>query len=338
MKPADFQNLLHRYQQGTCTPEEKRAVERWYEGLNSADEQLELSADEQALLKATLWQRIIGKEDAPAGAQPWWRVGRYAAAAAIVLGVGIWQTSLRPGPMTPTPRSAAHTAQSAQWLVYDNATRQPRTLTLADKSTVTLAPASQLKYPAQFRGARRTVYLVGEAFFTVSHNPARPFLVYTDKVVTTVLGTSFTVRAYAAQPEAVVLVKTGRVRVTPRVAASAATAPAAKMSPSLVVLPNQQATYRADRHELTQALVARPALLTPHSFVFDDQPVAAVLAVLEEAYGVPIVYDKVAFAACTVTLKLGNEPLYEKLDILCKILGASYEKTTTHILLHPGKC
>jgi transmembrane sensor len=335
MTPADFQNLLHRYQQGICTPEEKRAVEQWYDSLES-EQPLDLTPTDQDLLKATLWQRITAETAAPAVAKAGrWAGSRYAAAAALVLGLGIARLAsgpdaARPGPVT---QAATTAGQSARWKVVANTSGKAMTFTLADGSVVSLAPASSLKYPAQFRGeARRTVYLSGEAFFKVFHNPQQPFLVYTNKLVTKVLGTSFTVRAFESQKEAVVLVKTGRVRVTPRSAAVAAT------GKSIVVLPNQQAVYRADRHQLTQDLVAKPALLVPQSFVFDDQPVAEVVAVLEKAYGVPIVYDKAAFAHCTVTLRLSDEPLYDKLDILCKILGTSYEKEHTRILLHNGKC
>ncbi|WP_226177545.1 FecR family protein [Hymenobacter lucidus] len=338
MKPADFQDLLRRYQQGACTPAEKKAVEQWYASLDSG-EQLELTPEDQALLKATLWQRITDEASGPPVPDSFQlgQIGRYAAAAIVVLGLGLsaafWPQLVRDEAKATIARRPAGAALQPGWQLYDNTTSRPVTLKLADGSAVTLAAASQLKYPRQFRGqASRNVYLVGEAFFRVAHNPARPFLVYTDKVVTKVLGTSFTVQAFAGQKEALVLVKTGRVQVTPR--ASTAASPAQ----SIIVLPNQQALYRADRQQLTQDLAARPALLTPQSFVFDDKPVAEVLAVLEAAYGVPIKYDKAAFANCTVTLTLSNEPLYDKLDILCKILGASYEKDHTHILLRPGKC
>lgn len=337
MKPADFQNLLRRYQQGACTPAEKKAVEQWYDELG-AGEPLELTPEDQALLKATLWQRITDEANAPTVPDSFGfrQIGRYAAAAVVVLGLGLsvafWPRMMGGEEKTELARWPA----TPQWQVYDNTTGRPVALKLADGSAVTLAAGSQLKYPRQFRGAeRRTVYLVGEAFFRVAHNPGRPFLVYTDQLVTRVLGTSFTVRAFAGQPEARVLVKTGRVQVTPRFPLSSTVAAPAT---SIIVLPNQQAVYRADRQQLTQALVARPALLAPQSFVFDDKPVADVLAVLEAAYGVPIEYDKAAFAKCTVTLTLSNESLFDKLDILCKILGASYEKDHTHIVLHPGKC
>jgi transmembrane sensor len=197
---------------------------------------------------------------------------------------------------------------------------------------VTLAPASTLKYSSALRDSRRVAYLRGQAFFDVFHDKKHPFLVFTDKVVTAVLGTSFDVEAYANQPEVQVRVRTGAVRV------SAREVPKGTVAASVVVLPNQQAVYSPTRHQLRRDLVAQPALLAPQSFVFADRPVAEVLTALAKAYRVDIVYDEAALQNCTLTLSLGSEPLFEKLTIICETLGASYEKSDGRILFHSQPC
>ncbi|UOQ77525.1 DUF4974 domain-containing protein [Hymenobacter sp. 5516J-16] len=129
-------------------------------------------------------------------------------------------------------------------------------------------------------------------------------------------------------------VRTGRVQVRPLSPANAA----ATEPVGVVVLPNQQAVYSPARHELQRELVAQPVQLAAQSFAFDDRPVPEVLAALEKAYGVDIEYDAQALAACTVTLNLQNESLYGKLDVLCKTLGASYEKSATHLVFRSPGC
>ena len=57
------------------------------------------------------------------------------------------------------------------------------------------------------------MYLNGEAFFEVVKNPKKPFLVFTKDIVTKVLGTSFTVKAFDGDKEVKVMVKTGKVNV-----------------------------------------------------------------------------------------------------------------------------
>ena len=55
---------------------------------------------------------------------------------------------------------------------------------------------SVLKYPKEFKGDTREVYLTGEAFFDVVKNPARPFIIHTSSIDVKVLGTKFNVKAY----------------------------------------------------------------------------------------------------------------------------------------------
>lgn len=72
------------------------------------------------------------------------------------------------------------------------ATGQTRTITLADNSTVTLAPESAIT--VRFDGTTRFVELLdGEAFFDVTPDPQKPFRVGADHVTVTVLGTGFDV-------------------------------------------------------------------------------------------------------------------------------------------------
>lgn len=339
---SEFRALLHRYQAGECSPVEAGRVEHWYRGLGSdARAGLSLTAPEQAALVASVWQRIAAETTAapyeapvpPHRAGAWAGRRRVAAAAAgLVLGAALAGTYLGHR-SAPAPEQAATrpAGAAAAWVVRTNTTAAAARVALPDGSAVTLAPASTLRYPTAFGGPRRAVYLSGGAFFRVFHDAAHPFSVYTDQVVTTVLGTSFDVRAYAGQPEVQVQVRTGRVRVRPRAAAGPAT-------PALVLLPNQQAVYSAARRQLRRELVARPALLAPQSFVFTDRPVAEVLAALEKAYGVPIEYDAAALRNCTLTLALGAESLFDKLGVVCETLGARYEQADGRILFHASPC
>ncbi|GAA3967596.1 FecR family protein [Hymenobacter antarcticus] len=345
MDQSEFRTLLHRYQTGSCTDAEKRRIEAWYTGLG-AERRLQLSPDERTALEATVWQRIADRtilSAAPdetsllssrpvAGRFGWASVGvRWAAVAVFALGAGLASTYWGRG-LASRPASAPAGVAEARWVVYRNNLAHDTRVALPDGSAVTLTPASQLKYPRAFTGARRTVYLTGEAFFEVFHDDHHPFSVYTEQVVTTVLGTTFRVRAYAGQAEAQVQVRTGAVRVSPR------TAGATALAAGVVVRPNQQAVYSVGRGQLRRELVPQPALLAPQAFVFDDRPVAEVLTALQKAYGIAIEYDAAALHHCTLNLSLGQEPLFEKLDIICQTLGASYEKADGRILFHSQPC
>jgi ferric-dicitrate binding protein FerR (iron transport regulator) len=105
-----------------------------------------------------------------------------------------------------------------------------------------------------------------------------------------------------------------------------------------VLLPNQQVVYSAAAPELRRELVAQPVQLQPQLLTFDERPVAEVLASLQTAYGVPIRYDGAALAGCTVSLAFGQESLFDKLDLLCKTLGASYEREGEQVIFRSRGC
>ena len=68
-------------------------------------------------------------------------------------------------------------------------------VTLPDGSQVQLAPGSYLGTDHGFPTRSRTVYLFGQAHFTVAHTSAHPFVVTVPGVSTRVLGTVFTLQA-----------------------------------------------------------------------------------------------------------------------------------------------
>lgn len=67
---------------------------------------------------------------------------------------------------------------------------------LGDGTKVWLNHGSKLKYPYQFSGKDRKVFLTGEAYFEVAHNSKVPFIVGTSRLDVMATGTSFNVSAY----------------------------------------------------------------------------------------------------------------------------------------------
>lgn len=93
---------------------------------------------------------------------------------------------------------------------------QKSTIRLSDGSIVKLNAGSKLSYPSQFNESSREVYLEGEAFFEIRKEENRPFLVISDDVVTTVLGTSFNIKAHQEENLIKVALVTGKVKVSVR--------------------------------------------------------------------------------------------------------------------------
>jgi transmembrane sensor len=85
--------------------------------------------------------------------------------------------------------------------------------TLNDGSSVVLNTNTQLQIPKSFDRNNRTVKLNGEAFFDVSPDSTRPFVIDAGIGQVTVLGTSFQVKAYSGS-DLEVFVESGRVEVS----------------------------------------------------------------------------------------------------------------------------
>lgn len=90
-----------------------------------------------------------------------------------------------------------------------------KTFVLPDGTKVDMKGGTVIQYPASFDGKERRLYLVGEAFFDIHHDSAKPFHVITPYFDITDIGTSFTVSSYMTIDEVYVYVKTGCVELHP---------------------------------------------------------------------------------------------------------------------------
>ena len=96
--------------------------------------------------------------------------------------------------------------------VYTPLAAQTRFI-LPDSSVVWLNSGSTLRYPLLFTGKKREVYLAGEGYFEVKHNPSRPFVVKTKKMDVVAYGTSFNIMAYPDDPVVHTTLIRGSVKV-----------------------------------------------------------------------------------------------------------------------------
>ncbi len=88
------------------------------------------------------------------------------------------------------------------------------TVSLPDGSMVKLNSGSKLLFQTPFGlNGTREISLVGEAYFEVTEDESKPFIVKTTGVETTVLGTTFNVSAYEEDNQVNVALVTGMVKV-----------------------------------------------------------------------------------------------------------------------------
>jgi transmembrane sensor len=216
---------------------------------------------------------------------------------------------------------------------------EPLNLTLSDGSKVSLKKGSKLEVSTDFGEQTRTVFLTGEAFFEVQKDPQHPFLVYAGGVVTKVLGTSFNIRAYKGEANTKVAVRTGHVTVyqEEKVGVKNNTHPE-----QILLTPNQQVVFEKKEEKLVKMLVEKPIIIVPSiekkSFEYDETPITKVLTQLENAYGVKIIFDADLLANCNLTASFSNEPLFDKMDIICETIHARYEIADGQIVIYAKGC
>jgi ferric-dicitrate binding protein FerR (iron transport regulator) len=222
---------------------------------------------------------------------------------------------------------------------YNNSSDSVQRIVLSDGSEVLLEKDSKLSYAANFTSGKREVYLTGNAFFKITRNPSRPFIVYTQDIVTKVLGTSFRVRALAGEKVVSVLVKTGKVSVFRRENFTSSDARSGTLK-GIVLTPNQEMVYDIVHEQMNKSLVETPVITrdSAYNFVFDDTPAADVFRKLHDAYGITVVMDEEALASCTISASLGNESFYEKLNIICKIINATYQVIDGNVVINAKGC
>jgi ferric-dicitrate binding protein FerR (iron transport regulator) len=197
------------------------------------------------------------------------------------------------------------------------------TLVLADRSQIFMDENTTVRYPSQWSGSQRRVYLeTGNAFFSVSHDKEHPFVVQMQQSTVTVLGTTFNIRL--RQNEIAVSVKTGTVMFEPG---------GTKENP--VLRAGDGIVFNTLARTLTTVDVTNQnsdAWLT-HELVFTDASLREVLSTLEEYYHMRfVVVDSITkFKKFNATFK--NNSLKEVLDVLAAAYPVKIETKDSLVVI-----
>lgn len=260
---------------------------------------------------------------------------RIAASVILVMGFGWWflgkkaDSAFRFDTFSSIEQKAIHTNNGTEPIVFE----------LSDGSKITLEPRSELRYGSEFGKEKREVFLTGEAFFEVTKDAQRPFLIYSGKLVTKVVGTSFRIKAYEKDKNISVSVRTGKVTVYKQ---DSPPEYSRALSTEMVLVPNQKAVFEKDREVLVKTLVDKPVQLNEihekSSLVFEETKILEVLQTLENMYGVKISFDREVFSKCSITANLQDETLYQNLDLICELVQAKYEIIDGEIMIYGKGC
>jgi transmembrane sensor len=335
--PDRYPHLKKFWENWLCENEQKREVVEQARCMILA-----IATENEYVLSqgrvADIWKKIERSAQLTHKKQHSFWLGWFSKAAVVLLVMAIGWAASRNEAHSPLMLVNDHSGQ--HYIRYVNNSDVPKTIILSDGTSVVLQPQSVLDYPKAFKPNVREVFLTGQAFFEVTRDPEKPFMVRSNEIVTRVLGTRFTVRNFEGEGEVLVQVKQGKVSVF-RASMEKRLSENENPVEGVILAPNQQVLYERDKMKLTKSLVENPSVLIPlaeEKFEFVDAPIKEVFATIEQAYGVEIVFDEEAFSSCYLNASLSDVPLYDKLKLICKGINTTYEIMDSHIIIYGKGC
>lgn len=190
---------------------------------------------------------------------------------------------------------------------------------LTDGTEVSLNYGSRIKYPRVFMGDKREVELEGEGYFDVAHNPDKPFVVKTDKINVTALGTEFNVLAYKGEDVVATTLVNGKVVVDRLL-------PGKEIKTLGAMIPGQYVEYNIKTEEVfsSQGKIEKFIAWKDGKLVFDNEPISNVAQKLSRMFNVDIeIVENVKDLTYTVTFE--DDPLFLILDLMTEVTAIKYK-------------
>lgn len=338
MTKEEFQELLQRYRAGNCSLEEIKKIDDWFSKIS--DENLTLSEWEKAQLNermlSAIQQTLPDAIDQKKKNIHLFLLLKVAASFLILLLVVYLLV-----PRAPSIQSGDFTLSSTDLVKHKNGSEDILAIQLPDSSTVELKPGAEISYSKEWDDQKREVHLVGEAFFEVVKDSRRPFYVYGGKIITKVVGTSFSVKAAANAESIEVAVHTGKVSVYEDGAQNNSIQHGNGES-GVILSSNEKVKYFVnDKHWVTSLVEVPRPLPTANKavdFFFSSTPMSEIVNSIAKTYCIGVIIENEASYSCTFTGDVSMMELYDMLNVICKSTGTNYEVKGTKILITGRGC
>lgn len=301
-----MQDLITRVLSGEASDSERRSVERWRRespehersfqelfrtwklaALNESDARIPAPPPVAQIIELAEQRR---KYATPLPVQSrGWYVGRWAAAAVILIAAGLGAVSV-----LRTPR-----------LIGSTGPQETRTITLEDGSIVRLGPGSELRSGGS---ETRKVRLSGVAFFAVASDSTWPFVVETGAGRVEVLGTRFEIRASADSLRLVVVEGRVGLSASDRIVEARA---------------GELTRITGGAPSDPEAVDVWKLLEWPQGvLIFQATPLHRALQEVAARFGIDVVIRDSAVVRRSVTAWFEDEPVEEVVATICQAVGA----------------
>lgn len=324
MEEQEIYTLITRYLAKQTTTEESEQIADWiaesghneqiFEEIKLVWQATKSASDANLSVPLNKLKSRIAQESAKSGKKvrklslKWFTIAASVMMFAVLGGLAIhwyWRTSNK-------------------LLTVTASAGQKRKVLLEDGTTVYLAPQSSLKYPDHF-ALKRTVELHGQAYFEVSKNKHRPFIVHTAKLDVQVLGTHFNINSYINLPSTTVSLLEGKVKVS---------VPDDGID-EYMLSPGQELTLNHANHQVYRYALDSASVTgwMSNTLVFKNEKLAVAAKRIEQMYGVKIVFADQATAETNIYAKFKNQPLTSVLATVAVSGNISYHTEGNKIYL-----
>lgn len=191
-------------------------------------------------------------------------------------------------------------------------TKEQKTFTLDDNTIISLNQNSSIQYSESYsKYNTREVFLKGEAFFEVTRNEEKPFIVKTVHGNITVLGTSFNVSEENNQ--LAVSVKTGKVKVT------------VADGHEVILNAGNRGLYSVLKKTLVKDNITDLNYISWKTkyLVFNDVALSEAIAAINKSYYCNIIMESPALNNCLVNAEFSNKPL----ETIIKVISTTFDLT-----------
>ncbi|MDQ8014426.1 MAG: FecR domain-containing protein [Flavobacterium nitrogenifigens] len=296
MKKETFLQLAKKYEEGSCTPEEKMAVESFFDKMQkqSSDKELSDAKGDVILNKILLELQVKPKKYTFRKA--------LNIAAVLVAGLTIAFTAAR---FIFKPATITQIAAKGE----------KKEIFLEDGSVIVLNSNSSITYPEEFE-TTRNIQLVGQAYFKVFRDVKRPFIVQTHDVKVRVLGTSFDVNSYNHHDTKVSVI-TGKVEVT---------SPTGK---KVQITKNQQADLIKNSDlQISEENSKDKIAWISNTIMLKNTKLSETVKIIENWYNIDITIEDPELNNLTISGKFKDEKLENVLESIAYLKNLKINYTT----------
>lgn len=321
-------HLLKKYFRNQCSLEEIDQVLNWFQTKegelyfkeNLAQDMQQYADDDRLLLypdvpSKEMLERIRrskkGRKNSFEKGHRLWPV-RLAVAlliCAVLAGAGYFLLQSDAGAIEPEQETSLRTIITQQ--------DQHRLVTLSEGTQIRLNSNSRIEIPHYFPRDERTVTLEGEAWFDVSEDKNRPFIIQAGQASIRVLGTEFNVKIDESAKNVQIAVAEGRVSLNNTMDMSGSSA---------ILTENTFAVLHSDSREI---LIERTPVDNYMSWIsgklfFYNEPLWTVSRTIERLYNISFDFENEFLKSLPLSTNMTRDNLPEVLDIIAKTLGISY--------------